>query len=107
VPTHSVLVDRLTSSLERFKRSYPFFRFRLDDFSELSEPECSAMADNSEEVPPECMKFASVKAKLDSKSDPFAGMTAGAQRAVRNAQIKRRMSTRHGQGPQGEKKSWF
>jgi hypothetical protein len=65
------------------------------------------MVDKSEEVPAECMLFASVKAKIDSKSDPFAGMTPGAQKAVRNAQIRRRMSTRHGQGPQGEKKSWF
>jgi hypothetical protein len=44
---------------------------------------------------------------LDAKSDPFAGMPAGAQSAVRNAQIKRRMSTRHGQGKEGKKSSWF
>lgn len=75
--------------------------------AELSEKECSDMVDKSEDVPAECLLFASVKAKLDSKNDPFAGMPGGAARAVRNAQIQRRMSTRHGQGPQGKKSSWF
>lgn len=65
------------------------------------------MVDKAEELPAECMKFASVKAKLDSKSGAYAGMTPGAQRAVKNAQMKRRMSTRHGQGVQGKKSSWF
>ncbi|CAJ1931871.1 unnamed protein product [Cylindrotheca closterium] len=73
----------------------------------LSEKECSDIADKSEDVPSECLIFASVKAKLDSKNDPFAGMPGGAARAVRNAQIQRRMSTRHGQGVQGKKSSWF
>ena len=34
-------------------------------------------------------------------------MPAGARTQVRNAQIKRRMSTRHGQGKEGKKSSWF
>eukprot|EP00980_Cylindrotheca_fusiformis_P010423 scaffold2315_cov113-Cylindrotheca_fusiformis.AAC.16 len=73
----------------------------------LSEQECSAMVDKAEELPSECMKFESVKSKLDCKNNPFHGMTPGAQKAVRNAQMKRRMSTRHGQGVQGKKSSWF
>ena len=49
----------------------------------------------------------SVRKKLDAKMDPFAGMSGGAKGAVRNAQIQRRMSTRHGQGKEGKKSSWF
>ena len=63
---------------------------------------------DSADIPEECKKFESVKAKLEAKqADPFAGMTPGAKAAVRTAQIKRRMSTRHGQGAQGQKTSWF
>ena len=76
--------------------------------SELTEQECSALVDKNEEIPEACKSYESVKAKLNAKSsDPFAGMTPGAQRAVRNAQIQRRMSTRHGQGKEGKKSSWF
>lgn len=67
-----------------------------------------ALVDKDAEIPEECKKFESVKAKLEAKqADPFAGMTPGAKAAVRSAQIKRRMSTRHGQGAQGQKTSWF
>ena len=62
--------------------------------------------DKDAEVPESCKKFASVKAALDAKMDPFAGMSGGRSQ-VRNAQIKRRMSTRHGQGKDGKKSSWF
>jgi len=72
----------------------------------LSEKECMAMTEKSEEVPAECLMYASVKAKLEA-TNPLAGMSAGSARAVRNAQIQRRMSTRHGQGAQGKKSSWF
>lgn len=76
--------------------------------SEPTEKYCSALVDKNAEVPEACKKYASVKAKLDAKaSDPFAGMTPGAKAAVKQAQIKRRMSTRHGQGAQGKKSSWF
>jgi hypothetical protein len=79
---------------------------------QFSEQSCSALLDQPGvvEIPEACKQYASVKTKLEAKmasDDPFAGMTPGAQRAVRNAQIKRRMSTRHGQGAQGKKASWF
>lgn len=75
---------------------------------ELSEQECSMLVDNNEDLPEACRRYESVKARLDARqSDPFVGMTPGGQRAVRNAQIQRRMSTRHGQGVQGKKTSWF
>jgi hypothetical protein len=64
----------------------------------------------NEEIPEACKQYASVVAKLEKKvkaADPFAGMAGGASSSVRNAQIKRRMSTRHNQGPQGKKSSWF
>jgi GrpB-like predicted nucleotidyltransferase (UPF0157 family) len=74
---------------------------------EPSEKECQALVDkNAAEIPESCKKYASVKAALDAKQDPFAGMSAGHSQ-VRNAQIKRRMSTRHGQGKEGKKSSWF
>lgn len=83
-----------------------------DTDSQVSEQSCSALLDQPGvlEIPEACKQYASVKTKLEAKiasDDPFAGMTPGAQRAVRNAQIKRRMSTRHGQGTQGKKASWF
>ena len=71
-----------------------------------SEEYCTKLLDKNSEIPEACKAYASVKAKLDAKMDPFAGMPAGAS-AVRNAQIKRRMSTRHGQGKEGKKSSWF
>ena len=58
-------------------------------------------------IPEACKEYASVRAKLSKSADPYAGMAGGANAAVRNAQIKRRMSTRHGQGAQGKKSSWF
>ena len=74
----------------------------------MSESYCKKLVDNDSEVPDACKKFASIKAQLDAKvSDPYAGMTPGAQKAVRNAQIKRRMSTRHNQGKEGKKSSWW
>mmetsp|Transcript_10671 Transcript_10671/g.25457 ORF Transcript_10671/g.25457 Transcript_10671/m.25457 type:complete len:86 (-) Transcript_10671:502-759(-) len=78
--------------------------------TKLSEEYCTTLADKAKgasEVPDACLVYESVKAKLDSKTDPFAGMGGGSRTNVRNAQIKRRMSTRHGQGPQGKSKSWF
>jgi hypothetical protein len=76
--------------------------------TEPTEEYCNALLDKDSEVPDACFTYASVKAKLEAKqSDPFAGMTPGAQAAVKQAQIKRRMSTRHGQGAQGKKSSWF
>eukprot|EP00339_Tiarina_fusa_P007972 CAMPEP_0117044982 /NCGR_PEP_ID=MMETSP0472-20121206/31143_1 /TAXON_ID=693140 ORGANISM="Tiarina fusus, Strain LIS" /NCGR_SAMPLE_ID=MMETSP0472 /ASSEMBLY_ACC=CAM_ASM_000603 /LENGTH=79 /DNA_ID=CAMNT_0004756857 /DNA_START=17 /DNA_END=256 /DNA_ORIENTATION=+ len=72
-----------------------------------TEEYCSALVDKDGEIPEACKQFASIRKKLDAKMDPFAGMGGGTKSAVRNAQIKRRMSTRHGQGPDGKKKSWF
>lgn len=77
--------------------------------AEPTEQYCSSLVDKADaDIPEACKKYASVKAKLEAKNgDPFLGMTPGAQAAVRSAQVKRRMSTRHGQGAQGQKKSWF
>mmetsp|Transcript_48354 Transcript_48354/g.140999 ORF Transcript_48354/g.140999 Transcript_48354/m.140999 type:complete len:82 (+) Transcript_48354:77-322(+) len=76
---------------------------------EPTEKYCSSLLEKDNvEIPEACKKYASIKAKLEAKAaDPFAGMTPGAKAAVRSAQIKRRMSTRHGQGSQGQKSSWF
>jgi hypothetical protein len=82
---------------------------------EPTEAYCSDLLDTNTtaDIPEECKKYASIKAKLHAKSsssdvaDPYAGMSAGSRTNVRNAQIKRRMSTRHGQGPVGKKNSWF
>ena len=67
------------------------------------------LLDDESDMPDACKRFASIKAKLDAKtSDPYAGMTPGAaQSMVRNAQIKRRMSTRHKQGKEGKKSFWW
>mmetsp|Transcript_27206 Transcript_27206/g.59903 ORF Transcript_27206/g.59903 Transcript_27206/m.59903 type:complete len:84 (-) Transcript_27206:427-678(-) len=75
----------------------------------VSENYCKKLVDDNSEIPDACKRFASIKAQLDEKSkgDPYAGMTPGAQRTVRNAQIKRRMSTRHNQGKEGKKSSWW
>lgn len=107
----SVLVARLTLFWFCFL-SFGGLSARDDDTdSKLSEEYCTNLADKAKaagDVPDACMIYASVKAKLDSKAtDPYAGMSAGSRTNVRNAQIKRRMSTRHGQGPQGKKTSWF
>ena len=89
----------------------------FDTRQEPTEKYCSALLDKGQnvEIPEACKKYASVRSKLQTASsaaasktsDPFAGMTPGAKAAVRSAQIKRRMSTRHGQGAQGKKSSWF
>jgi hypothetical protein len=73
----------------------------------VSENYCKKLIDDNSEIPDACKRFASIKAHLDAKSDPYAGMTPGAQAVVRNAQIKRRMSTRHNQGKEGKKSSWW
>lgn len=73
----------------------------------VSEQYCKQLLDKDAEVPDACKRFASIKAQLDAKADPYVGMTPGAQSAVRNAQIKRRMSTRHNQGKEGKRSSWF
>lgn len=76
----------------------------------LSEKDCAVLFEQSgkEEIPDACMKYASIKAKLENSSaDPFAGMGASARGQVKQAQIKRRMSTKHGEGPAGKKSSWF
>lgn len=74
----------------------------------VSENYCKKLVDDNSEIPDACKRFASIKAQLDAKSDPYAGMTPGAaQSIVRNAQIKRRMSTRHNQGKEGKKSSWW
>lgn len=74
----------------------------------MSENYCKKLLENDSEIPDACKRFASIKAHLDAKaSDPYVGMTPGAKSAVRNAQIKRRMSTRHNQGKEGKKSSWF
>lgn len=75
--------------------------------TEPSEEYCLALLNKDTEIPEACKKYASVKENLEAKAtDPFAGMSAGRSQ-VRNAQIKRRMSTRHGQGKEGKKSSWF
>eukprot|EP00533_Pseudo-nitzschia_delicatissima_P012199 CAMPEP_0197262468 /NCGR_PEP_ID=MMETSP1432-20130617/512_1 /TAXON_ID=44447 /ORGANISM="Pseudo-nitzschia delicatissima, Strain UNC1205" /LENGTH=132 /DNA_ID=CAMNT_0042726769 /DNA_START=104 /DNA_END=503 /DNA_ORIENTATION=+ len=63
----------------------------------VSENYCKKLLEDNTDIPDACKRFASIKAKLDAKgADPYAGMTTGAaQSVVRNAQIKRRMSTRH------------
>ena len=63
--------------------------------------------DKDADIPDACKQFMSVRKKLDAKMDPFAGMAGGSKSQVKNAQIKRRMSTRHGQGKEGKKSSWF
>ena len=75
----------------------------------VSETYCKKLLEDNSDIPDSCKRFASIKAKLDAKeSDPYAGMTPGAaQSMVRNAQIKRRMSTRHRQGEQGKKSFWW
>ena len=74
----------------------------------VSENYCKKLLDNDNDIPDACKRFASIKAQLDAKSnDPYAGMTPGAKSVVRNAQIKRRMSTRHNQGKEGKKSSWW
>ena len=73
----------------------------------MSENYCKKLIDDDKEIPDACKRFASIKAQLDAKLDPYVGMTPGAKSAVRNAQIKRRMSTRHNQGKEGKKSSWF
>jgi hypothetical protein len=73
----------------------------------VSENYCKKLIDDNSEIPDACKRFASIKAQLAAKSDPYAGMTPGAQAIVRNAQIKRRMSTRHNQGKEGKKSSWW
>jgi len=75
----------------------------------VSENYCKKLLDDNTEIPDSCKRFASIKAKLDEKvGDPYAGMTHGAaQSVVRNAQIKRRMSTRHKQGKEGKKSFWW
>lgn len=74
----------------------------------VSETYCKKLLDENSDIPDSCKRFASIKAHLDANSeDPYAGMTPGAQKAVRNAQIKRRMSTRHNQGKEGKKSSWW
>eukprot|EP00535_Pseudo-nitzschia_heimii_P000730 CAMPEP_0197183204 /NCGR_PEP_ID=MMETSP1423-20130617/7666_1 /TAXON_ID=476441 /ORGANISM="Pseudo-nitzschia heimii, Strain UNC1101" /LENGTH=81 /DNA_ID=CAMNT_0042633767 /DNA_START=119 /DNA_END=361 /DNA_ORIENTATION=+ len=73
----------------------------------VSENYCKKLLDKDSDIPDACKRFASIKAQLDAKSnDPYAGMTPGAKSVVRNAQIKRRMSTRHNQGKEGTKSSW-
>lgn len=74
----------------------------------VSENYCKKLLDDNSDIPDACKRFASIKAHLDAKSsDPYEGMTPGAQQAVRTAQIKRRMSTRHNQGKEGKKSSWW
>jgi len=74
----------------------------------VSEQHCKRLLDNHNDVPDACKRFASIKAQLDADtSDPYAGMTPGAKSVVRNAQIKRRMSTRHNQGKEGKSSSWW
>jgi len=86
--------------------------FFVDDIhpaGKPSEEDCSAMLDRAAEtIPDSCKVYASIMAKLEKKAaDPFAGMSAGSRKAVRNAQIQRRMSTRHGHGAHGKNTSWF
>eukprot|EP00934_Nitzschia_sp_Nitz4_P008224 Nitzschia sp. Nitz4//scaffold26_size159584//70620//71092//NITZ4_002490-RA/size159584-snap-gene-0.30-mRNA-1//-1//CDS//3329545079//8214//frame0 len=74
--------------------------------NELSEKYCTSLLEKSTaDIPEACKKYASVKERLEA--DKFAGMTPGAKAQVKSAQIKRRMSTRHGQGTEGKKSSWF
>ena len=75
----------------------------------VSENYCKKLLEDDSEIPDACKRFASIKAKLDTKiSDPYAGMASGAaQSVVRNAQIKRRMSTRHKPGKEGKKSFWW
>mmetsp|Transcript_29448 Transcript_29448/g.33053 ORF Transcript_29448/g.33053 Transcript_29448/m.33053 type:complete len:84 (+) Transcript_29448:198-449(+) len=75
----------------------------------VSENYCVQLIDNNEEVPEDCKRFASIKAKLDAKANienRFAGMSAGASSQVRKASLIRRMSTRQGK-KEKEKSSWF
>ncbi|KAG7337790.1 hypothetical protein IV203_015260 [Nitzschia inconspicua] len=76
--------------------------------TEPSEEYCIGLLNKNTEIPEACKQYASVKETLEAKNkpDPFEGMSAGRSQ-VRNAQIKRRMSTRHGQGKEGKKSSWF
>mmetsp|Transcript_6695 Transcript_6695/g.13806 ORF Transcript_6695/g.13806 Transcript_6695/m.13806 type:complete len:84 (-) Transcript_6695:358-609(-) len=75
----------------------------------VSENYCKKLLEDNTDIPDACKRFASIKAKLDAKgADPYAGMTTGAaQSVVRNAQIKRRMSTRHKPSKEGTKSFWW
>jgi hypothetical protein len=109
VASHFVVLSFPSPAQTRVISSLIILFYNISE-PKLSEEYCTTLADKAtkpSEVPEACKQFASVKAKLESKSDPYAGMSAGSRTNVRNAQIKRRMSTRHGQGPQGKKTSWF
>jgi hypothetical protein len=96
----------LTNCRYCLSKSLPFINHTHAE-TEPSEEYCSTLLDKNTEIPEACKKYASIKAKLEAKvTDPFAGMSGGRSQ-VRNAQIKRRMSTRHGQGKEGKKSSWF
>lgn len=76
----------------------------------VSEQYCKKLVDKNADIPEACKRFESIKAELNKKlaaADPFAGMGAGASTQTRNAKIMRRMSTRHTQGKDGKKSSWF
>jgi hypothetical protein len=89
-------------------QAHSYYLFDNAD-SKVSEKYCSALLENNAaEIPEACKQYASVKAKLEARAlDPFAGMSPGSKASVRHAQIKRRMSTRHGQGAPGKSSSWF